>query len=203
MHSCIKMPFTSPKVGESEVWRLRTPLTIFINLKCFSKINKNKCSYLKWVLLPGCFQATLSVPVDMTKPKPDLRSMAEQLARLLEVSVTLNSTLNQDELLQFIIRTATEILDCESVSILLYDEKRDRLIFAAATGSDQTRLVDAMTNMDMLRSSEMIMHRSVLPVQKVLLAAYYDVKNLAKAKNQQIVLDLKENPSRSSAIWKS
>ena len=72
----------------------------------------------------------------MSNPKPDLRTMAEQLARLIEVSVTLNSTLNQDELLQFIIRTATEILDCESVSILLYDEKRASLIFAAATGSD-------------------------------------------------------------------
>jgi len=55
-------------------------------------------------------------------------------------------------------------------------------------------LVDAMTNMDMLRSSEMIMHRLVLPVQKVLLAANNDVKNLAQAKNQQIVLDLKETP---------
>jgi len=68
--------------------------------------------------------------------------MAEHLARLIEVSVTLNSTLNQDELLQFIIRTATEILDCESVSILLYDEKRDRLFFAAATGSDPKKLAE-------------------------------------------------------------
>ena len=76
----------------------------------------------------------------MSKLKPDLRTMAEQLARLIEVSVTLNSTLDQDELLQFIIRTATEILDCESVSILLYDEKRDRLFFAAATGSDPKKL---------------------------------------------------------------
>jgi signal transduction histidine kinase len=295
----------------------------------------------------------------MSNLKPDLRYMAEQLARLIEVSVTLNSTLNQDELLQFIIRTATEILDCESVSILLYDEKRASLIFAAATGADPKRLidtpvplenslagtifrenkviclsdvqhdmrhflavsklvnievknllgvpmriqdkptgvlealnkrsgdfdesdadilaviasqaavaihnarlvealqdayndlrvadqlktnflalashelrtplgviigyatflqqespgelsehakqvlnaamqmralVDAMTNMDMLRSSEMIMHRLVVPVQQVLLAAYNEVKNLAEAKNQQVTLDLKDTP---------
>jgi signal transduction histidine kinase len=295
----------------------------------------------------------------MSNLKPDLRTMAEQLARLIEVSITLNSTLNQDELLQFIIHTATEILDCESVSILLYDEKKDHLIFAAASGSDPKRLaetpvpletslagtifrenkviclsdvqhdmrhylavsqmadiqvnnllgvpmriqdkptgvlealnkrggdfdesdadilaviasqaavaihnarmvealqqanddlrvadelktnflalashelrtplgviigyatflqqespgelsdhakqvlnaamqmralVDAMTNMDMLRSSEMIMHRLVLPVQQVLAAAYNEVKNLADAKNQQIMLDLKEIP---------
>jgi signal transduction histidine kinase len=73
-------------------------------------------------------------------PKTDLRYMAEQLARLIEVSVTLNSTLNLDELLRFIILTATEILDCESVSILLYDEKQEQLFFAAATGSDPKRL---------------------------------------------------------------
>jgi signal transduction histidine kinase len=295
----------------------------------------------------------------MSKLKPDLRTMAEQMARLIEVSVTLNSTLDQDELLQFIIRTATEILDCESVSILLYDEKLDRLVFAAATGSDPKKLaetpvplekslagtifrenkvvclsdvqrdarnflavsklinievknllgvpmrihdnptgvlealnkragdfdesdadilaviasqaavaihnarmvealqdanndlrdadqlktnflalashelrtplgviigyatflqqespgelsehakqvlnaamqmralVDAMTNMDMLRSSEMIMHRVVLPMQKILLDAYNDVKNLAEAKSQHIILDMKEIP---------
>jgi len=81
-------------------------------------------------------------------PKPDLRSMAEQLARLIEVSLTLNSTLNLDELLQFIIRTATEILDCESVSILLYDEKRKRLVFAAASGSDSKRLSDTPVPLD-------------------------------------------------------
>ena len=78
----------------------------------------------------------------MSKLKPDLRSMAEQLARLIEVSVTLNSTLNQQELLQYIISTAAEILDCESVSILLYYEKRASLIFAAATGADPKRLID-------------------------------------------------------------
>jgi signal transduction histidine kinase len=295
----------------------------------------------------------------MANPKPDLRYMAEQLARLIEVSVTLNSTLNLDELLQFIIRSATEILDCESVSILLYDEKNSRLNFAAATGSDSKRLaetpvplanslagaifrenkvislpdgqhdarhflsasqhvdfkvnnllgvpmriqdkptgvlealnkhagnfdesdadilaviasqaavaihnarlvkalqeayndlrsadqlktnflalashelrtplgviigyatflqqespgelsdhakqvlnaamqmralVDAMTNMDMLRSSEMIMHRLVVPMQQILLAAYNDIKNLAEAKGQQVTLSLKQTP---------
>ena len=68
--------------------------------------------------------------------------MAEQMARLVEVSVTLNSTLNLDELLQFIIRTAAEILDCQAVSILLYDEKKNTLVFAAATGSDPKRLAE-------------------------------------------------------------
>jgi signal transduction histidine kinase len=85
---------------------------------------------------------------DMPNPKKDLRSMAEQLARLIEVSVTLNSTLNLDELLRFIIVTATEIIDCESVSILLYDEKCGQLVFKAATGSDPKRLAETPVPLD-------------------------------------------------------
>ena len=83
-----------------------------------------------------------------TPNNSDLRTMAEQMARLVEVSVTLNSTLNLEELLQFIIRSATEILDCESVSILLYDDKRGRLVFAAATGSDPKRLAETPVPLD-------------------------------------------------------
>ena len=47
----------------------------------------------------------------MDETRPQLRHMAEQLARLIEVSVQLNSTLNLDDLLQFIIEAAAEILD--------------------------------------------------------------------------------------------
>ena len=86
--------------------------------------------------------------VDMPKTKPDLRTMAENLARLIEVSVTLNSTVNVDELLRFIIQTATEIIDCESVSILLYDEKLGQLTFAAATGSDPKRMSETPVPLD-------------------------------------------------------
>ncbi|GAB4523067.1 MAG: hypothetical protein Fur0018_05600 [Anaerolineales bacterium] len=64
-----------------------------------------------------------------------LRQTIRQLARLVEISVTLNSTLDIERLLQYIIETATDILDCEAASILLHDEASDRLFFAAATGS--------------------------------------------------------------------
>ena len=84
----------------------------------------------------------------VTPNKSDLRYMAEQMARLIEVSVRLNSTLNLDELLDFITCTAMEILDCESVSILLYDEKHERLVFAAATGSDPKRLAETPVPLD-------------------------------------------------------
>ena len=70
----------------------------------------------------------------------DLASQPHHLRRLVELSVVLNSTLDLDALLQLITATATELLDCEAASILLYDEKDKRLFFAAATGSDPEEL---------------------------------------------------------------
>jgi signal transduction histidine kinase len=72
----------------------------------------------------------------------DLEGRHQQLLRLVELSVTLNSTLDLDDLLQLITATATELLDCEAASILLYDEKNPRLYFAAATGSDPAQLAE-------------------------------------------------------------
>jgi signal transduction histidine kinase len=72
----------------------------------------------------------------------DLESQHKQLKRLVELSVTLNSTLDLDNLLQLITATASELLDCEAASILLYDEKNPRLYFAAATGSDPAQLAE-------------------------------------------------------------
>src|SRR5512133_2415698 len=72
----------------------------------------------------------------------DLESQPHQLKRLVELSVILNSTLDLDDLLQLITATATELLNCEAASILLYDEKNPRLYFAAATGSDPAQLAE-------------------------------------------------------------
>lgn len=70
----------------------------------------------------------------------ETQTLIRQLARLVEVSVRLNSTLDPDQLLQFIIQAAAELLDCEAASILLYDEKRGELCFTSATGSDPKEL---------------------------------------------------------------
>ena len=70
------------------------------------------------------------------------------LLRLVELSVKLNSTLDLDELLQLITATATELLNCEAASILLYDEKNPRLFFAAATGSDPEKLAEIPVPID-------------------------------------------------------
>ena len=71
-----------------------------------------------------------------------LEGRGSLLLRLVELSVTLNSTLDLDELLQLITATAADLLDCEASSILLFDEKNPRLYFAAATGSDAGKVHD-------------------------------------------------------------
>jgi signal transduction histidine kinase len=78
----------------------------------------------------------------------DLEGRQKLLLRLVELSVTLNSTLDLDELLQLITATATELLECEAASILLYDEKNPRLYFAAATGSDPAQLAEIPVPID-------------------------------------------------------
>lgn len=70
----------------------------------------------------------------------NLRRMIVQLSRLVEISVTLNSTLDLDRLLQFIIDSAADLLESEGASILLVDEKTHDLYFAAAHGSDPEEL---------------------------------------------------------------
>ncbi len=77
-----------------------------------------------------------------------LEGRQKSLLRLVELSVILNSTLDLDELLQLITETATELLECEAASILLYDEKNPRLYFAAATGSDPAQLAEIPVPID-------------------------------------------------------
>lgn len=79
-------------------------------------------------------------------PKTDPRLV--QLEKLVETSVNLNSTLNIEELLQSIIKTATEVLDCEAASLLLHDEKRNRLFFAAASNMDERQMAQIPVPID-------------------------------------------------------
>ena len=78
----------------------------------------------------------------------DLEGRNQLLLRLVELSVTLNSTLDLDELLRLITATASELLECEAASILLYDEKNPRLYFAASTGSDPAQLAEIPVPID-------------------------------------------------------
>lgn len=78
--------------------------------------------------------------VDLKPEIDDLRQMIVRLSRLVEISVTLNSTLQLSPLLEFLIGSAADLLESEAASILLVDEKTQQLYFAASTGSDPAEL---------------------------------------------------------------
>jgi signal transduction histidine kinase len=78
----------------------------------------------------------------------ELRQTVRQLARLVEISVTLNSTLDPNQLLRYIIQVAADLLECEATSILLYNEQRCELIFTAASGSDPDKLAEIPVPLD-------------------------------------------------------
>ena len=72
--------------------------------------------------------------------EPDVRKKTQKVAQLVEISAILNSTLKPDLLLQNILVTAADLLDCSEVSILLFDEREKELRFAAATSVHREQL---------------------------------------------------------------
>ncbi len=70
----------------------------------------------------------------------EAQTVMQRLSRLVDLSVRLNSMTDVDALLGFIIRTAADLLECETASILLYDEKRPHLFFAATSSSHADQL---------------------------------------------------------------
>ena len=73
---------------------------------------------------------------------PDLRHKLRQMERLMEINLTLTSTLELDQVLHLIIAKAVEMLDCEAGSILLYSKEKGILSFAASTTADMATLKD-------------------------------------------------------------
>ncbi len=57
-----------------------------------------------------------------------------QLSKLIDISKIINTTINLQELLQYIMDTAKEDLKAEGSSLMLIDEKRNELYFNIATG---------------------------------------------------------------------
>ncbi|MDX9863901.1 MAG: GAF domain-containing protein, partial [Anaerolineaceae bacterium] len=67
---------------------------------------------------------------------------ARQLATLNEMSRQLTSTLEIEPLLQNILQSAVDILNCEAGSLLLLDETTDELVFRVTVGPVATNLVN-------------------------------------------------------------
>jgi signal transduction histidine kinase len=77
---------------------------------------------------------------DLRRSFTVLRRQADRLQRILEISQTLTSTFDLDELLHLILSAATELTNTEAASILLLDETGTDLRFAASNGRSQSKL---------------------------------------------------------------
>ena len=69
-----------------------------------------------------------------------LKNMLGQFGRLIEISLKLNTTLDQEKILEMIIHTAADVLNCDAVSIMLYDETSEELNFVASTDAEPDKL---------------------------------------------------------------
>jgi len=67
---------------------------------------------------------------------------ARQLATLNEMTRQLSSTLELEPLLQNILQSAVDILNCEAGSLLLLDEEGDELVFRVAVGPVAEQLIN-------------------------------------------------------------
>jgi signal transduction histidine kinase len=77
-----------------------------------------------------------------------LQQRLVRLQRVVEVSLTLNSTLELEPLLDVIIETAQEITHTEGASILLLDKETGELRFRAATGQKRHALKPVAVPLD-------------------------------------------------------
>ena len=65
---------------------------------------------------------------------------SEKLKLVLEANKIISSTLNTSELLRQVMKLATEVVEAETSSILLYDAKMDELYFDIALGEKESEL---------------------------------------------------------------
>src|SRR5512146_889167 len=70
----------------------------------------------------------------------EVHRMLEKMERLMEINITLNSTLQLNQVLDLIIDKAVEMLECEAGSILLYNREKDCLYFSTSTSADSATL---------------------------------------------------------------
>ncbi len=75
----------------------------------------------------------LAVPSDVFR-------MLQKMERLMEINITLNSTLELAQVLDLIIAKAVEMLECEAGSILLCNKEQTCLLFSASTSADSQTL---------------------------------------------------------------
>src|SRR5258707_995565 len=105
----------------------------------------------------------------MTTPEQtvNLQKQVNVLARLLEVSLILNSNLALAPLLRFIMEAACEITQSEASSILLYSETTDELRFVASNspGTPQEQMAEIAVPMDGSIAGQIVRDKKPIVIQ--------------------------------------
>jgi GAF domain-containing protein len=103
----------------------------------------------------------------LDSPPPSQSSLTTQIAQLrliLDVSRSLNSTLDLDTLLSLIIKVATEVTSTEAASIILLDETSGELHFEAYTNADLAQLRTLPVPLDNSIAGWIVRHNQSLVV---------------------------------------
>ena len=85
-------------------------------------------------------QVQLPQTGDLRRSFTVLRRQADRLQRILDISQSLTSTFDLDEVLHLILAAATELTDTEAASLMLLDEGGTELRFAASNGRQLDKL---------------------------------------------------------------
>lgn len=83
------------------------------------------------------------------------------LTRLVEVSAVLNSTLDLEPLLNYIMDAAAEVTNSEAASVLLWNNKQQQLFFAATTGGAGAQILGKPVPIDSLAGTIIREKRSI------------------------------------------
>lgn len=89
-------------------------------------------------------QGSVTQVAKMARMLKTEKKRIEQLGALIKVSTLINSSLNIDEKLEYILESITDVLEAEASSILLKDENKHKLVFRTATGekAHEVKLLD-------------------------------------------------------------
>ncbi len=88
------------------------------------------------------FMPYISVIVKNAQLFIENRKRIGRLEQLIGLTKYVNSTLNLDDLLSIMLEISTDMLGAEAGSILLLDDDKDELVFAAATGEKKEKIRD-------------------------------------------------------------
>ena len=97
----------------------------------------------------------------------ELEAEREARRALVNASVSLNSLLSLPDLLAAIMRTATDLMDAETSSLMLLDEKTNELTFEVATGDPAAEVAQMRVPADQGVAGWVLKHKKAAVVNDV------------------------------------